>query len=181
MNLKALSYVRAFFYFYTMNNFRIGTGYDVHRLEDGRKLILGGVHIPFDKGSLGHSDADVLLHAICDALLGAMALGDIGLHFPDTDIQWKNVSSLSLLEKVYGMIIEKGFRIANIDSTIILQQPKIAAYTRQMRENIAMVLHVDIDQVSVKATTSEGLGYIGLGEGISAQAVCVLYKGEPPF
>jgi len=158
-----------------MMNYRIGKGYDVHRMVEGEKLILGGVYIPFEKGALGHSDADVLLHAICDALLGAMALGDIGMHFPDSDIQWKNVSSLLLLENINKMILENGFRIANIDSTVILQQPKIAMHTRGMRQNIANSLGVDISKVSVKATTTEGLGHIGLGEGISAQAVCLLY------
>lgn len=157
-------------------NYRIGTGYDVHRLVEGETLILGGVHIPFEKGTLGHSDADVLLHAICDALLGAMALGDIGMHFPDSDIQWKNISSLYLLERVSKMIIEKGYRIANIDSTIILQQPKIAIYTKEMRQNIANSLNIDLGIVSVKATTTEGLGFIGLQEGISAQAVCLLFQ-----
>lgn len=159
-----------------MMNYRIGTGYDVHRLVEGETLILGGVHIPFEKGTLGHSDADVLLHAICDALLGAMALGDIGMHFPDSDIQWKNISSLYLLERVSKMIIEKGYRIANIDSTIILQQPKIAIYTKEMRQNIANSLNIDLGIVSVKATTTEGLGFIGLQEGISAQAVCLLFQ-----
>ncbi len=159
-----------------MNNYRIGIGYDVHRLAKGDKLILGGVHIPYEKGTLGHSDADVLLHAICDALLGALALGDIGLHFPDSDIQWKNVSSLLLLDKVNKMISEKGFRIANIDSTVILQQPKIASYTLQMRKNIAKILNIEIDNISIKATTTEGLGFVGNGEGISAQAICILFQ-----
>ena len=174
--MKALSYVRAFFYFYTMNKYRIGTGYDVHRLVKGEKLILGGVHIPSEKGTLGQSDADVLLHAICDALLGALALGDIGLHFPDSDNQWKNISSLVLLEKVHEILIGRGFDIANIDSTIVLQQPKIAEYTNRMRENITQILHIDINVLSIKATTTEGLGFEGRGEGISAQAVCLLSK-----
>jgi 2-C-methyl-D-erythritol 2,4-cyclodiphosphate synthase len=159
-----------------MINYRIGTGYDVHRLVNGKKLILGGVHIPFDKGTIGHSDADVLLHAICDALLGALALGDIGMYFPDTDIQWKNVSSLLLLEKVDKIVKEKGFKIGNIDTTLVIQQPKISEYIYQIRENIAKVLDINIGLISVKATTTEGLGYEGRGEGVSAQAVCLLAK-----
>lgn len=161
-----------------MKNYRIGTGYDVHRLVAERKLIIGGVHIPFEKGLLGHSDADVLSHAICDALLGALALGDIGVHFPDTNIQWKNVSSLLLLENVSKMIIEKGYRIGNIDATIILQQPKIAAYITDMRDNIAHSLNIELESVSVKATTTEGLGFEGKGEGVSARAICLVYQEQ---
>lgn len=159
-----------------MMNYRVGTGYDVHRLVKGEDLILGGVHIPFEKGTLGHSDADVLLHAICDALLGALALGDIGVHFPDTDERWRNISSLLLLESVSKLIKENGFQIANIDTTLILQQPKIQSYISEIRDNIANALNISREYVSVKATTTEGLGFEGRGEGISAQAICMLYK-----
>lgn len=159
-----------------MMNYRVGTGYDVHRLVKGETLILGGVHIPFEKGTLGHSDADVLLHAICDALLGALALGDIGVHFPDTDERWRNISSLLLLESVNKLINDNGFQIANIDTTLILQQPKIQSYISEIRDNIANSLNISREYVSVKATTTEGLGFEGRGEGISAQAICMLYK-----
>lgn len=159
-----------------MINYRIGTGFDVHRLVEGRPLILGGVHIPYEKGCLGHSDADVLVHAICDALLGALALGDIGLHFPDTDAQWKDSSSLILLAKVNELVQEKGFRIVNIDSTLVLQKPKISNYIKEMRHKIADTLLIEHDLVSVKATTTEGLGYEGNEEGVSAQAVCLVQK-----
>lgn len=159
-----------------MMNYRVGTGYDVHRLVKGEKLILGGVHIPFEKGTLGHSDADVLLHAICDALLGALALGDIGVHFPDTDERWRNISSLLLLESVNKLINDNGFQIANIDTTLILQQPKIQSYISEIRDNIANSLNISRELISVKATTTEGLGFEGRGEGISAQAICMLYK-----
>ena len=153
---------------------RIGQGYDVHRLVEGRKMILGGVEVPYDKGLLGHSDADVLVHAIMDALLGAAALGDIGQHFPDTDEKYKGISSIKLLEHVGGLLAENGFIIENIDSTIIAQRPKLAAYRLQMAENIAKALGIEINQVSVKATTEEGLGFTGTGEGISSQAICLL-------
>lgn len=153
---------------------RIGTGYDVHRLVEGRKLILGGVEIPYEKGLLGHSDADVILHAISDALLGAAALGDIGQHFPDKDPQYEGISSLILLEKVGDLIDENNYVIENIDSTIIAQKPKLMPYLPQMRENVAKALHLDAGQVSIKATTEEGLGFTGTGEGIAAQAVCLL-------
>lgn len=159
-----------------MMNYRVGTGYDVHRLVKGEKLILGGVHFPFEKGTLGHSDADVLLHAICDALLGALALGDIGVHFPDTDERWRNISSLLLLESVNKLINDNGFQIANIDTTLILQQPKIQSYISEIRDNIANSLNISRELISVKATTTEGLGFEGRGEGISAQAICMLYK-----
>lgn len=159
-----------------MMNYRVGTGYDVHRLVKGEDLILGGVHIPFEKGTLGHSDADVLLHAICDALLGALALGDIGVHFPDTDERWRNISSLLLLESVNKLINDNGFQIANIDTTLILQQPKIQCYISEIRDNIANSLNISRELISVKATTTEGLGFEGRGEGISAQAICMLYK-----
>ncbi len=153
---------------------RVGMGYDVHRLTTDRDLIIGGVKIPYEKGLLGHSDADVLLHAICDALLGAAALGDIGKHFPDSDPAYKGISSLLLLEKVGELLEEKGFLIENIDATIIAQAPKMRPYIDTMRENIAGVLRVDVSCVNVKATTEEGLGFTGSGEGISAQAICML-------
>lgn len=153
---------------------RIGMGYDVHRLTEGRDLILGGVKIPYEKGLLGHSDADVLLHAIMDALLGAAALGDIGKHFPDTDPAYRGISSLCLLERVGTLIEEKLYVIGNIDATIIAQKPKMAPYIEQMRENIAEALDLEIDQINVKATTEEGLGFTGTGEGIASQAVVAL-------
>ena len=153
---------------------RAGIGYDVHRLEEGRQLVLGGVVIPYEKGLLGHSDADVLLHAIMDALLGAAALGDIGKHFPDSDDKYKGISSLKLLGYVGKLLEDKCYIIENIDSTIIAQKPKLIGYIDKMRENIAGVLGLEQDQVNVKATTEEGLGFTGTGEGISAQAVCSL-------
>ncbi|MCD8380755.1 MAG: 2-C-methyl-D-erythritol 2,4-cyclodiphosphate synthase [Lachnospiraceae bacterium] len=153
---------------------RVGMGYDVHRLVEGRDLILGGVTIPYEKGLLGHSDADVLLHAIMDALLGAAALGDIGLHFPDTDPAYEGASSLELLKKVGDLLSENLFFVENIDATIIAQAPKMRPYIDTMRANIAKALLLEIDQVNVKATTEEGLGFTGSGEGISAQAVCLL-------
>lgn len=153
---------------------RIGMGYDVHRLVEERKLILGGVEIPYEKGLLGHSDADVLLHAIMDALLGAAALGDIGKHFPDTDPEYKGISSIKLLEHVGRLIEEQLYVIGNIDATIIAQRPKMAPYIEQMRENVARALHLEIGQVNIKATTEEGLGFTGSGEGISSQAVACL-------
>lgn len=153
---------------------RVGMGYDVHRLVEDRKLIIGGVEIPYEKGLLGHSDADVLLHAISDALLGAAALGDIGKHFPDTEEKWKGADSLKLLERVGQMLEEKLFFIENIDATIIAQAPKMRPYIDIMRENIARVLHLNLDQVNVKATTEEGMGFTGEGKGISAQAICMV-------
>ena len=153
---------------------RVGMGYDVHKLTEGRKLILGGVEIPYDKGLLGHSDADVLVHAIMDALLGAAALGDIGRHFPDTDPEYKGASSLKLLEHVGKLVEDKLYVIGSIDATIIAQRPKMAPHIETMRENVANVLHIDIDQVNIKATTEEGLGFTGSGEGISAQAIASL-------
>ncbi|MTK12295.1 MAG: 2-C-methyl-D-erythritol 2,4-cyclodiphosphate synthase [Clostridiaceae bacterium] len=155
---------------------RVGTGYDVHRLVSDRPLILGGVSIPHEKGLLGHSDADVLLHAIMDSLLGALALGDIGKHFPDTNKSYKNISSLLLLEKVADLINKKGYKIENIDSTIIAQRPKLAPYIAEMRENIAKTLKISIDDISVKATTEEGLGFSGKEEGISSQSICLLSR-----
>lgn len=153
---------------------RIGQGYDVHKLTEGRDLILGGVKIPYEKGLLGHSDADVLLHAVMDALLGAAALGDIGQHFPDTDAAYKGISSIELLKKVGELLVEHRYMIENIDATIIAQRPKLAPYRPQMAENIAKTLGIQVSQVSVKATTEEGLGFTGSGEGISAQAITLL-------
>ncbi len=153
---------------------RIGMGYDVHKLVTGRDLIIGGVKIPYEKGLLGHSDADVLLHAIMDALLGAAALGDIGKHFPDTDEKYKGISSIALLEHVGTLLEEHCFFIENIDATIIAQAPKMRPHIDTMRENIAKALGIDVTQVNVKATTEEGLGFTGTGEGISSQAICLL-------
>lgn len=153
---------------------RIGMGYDVHKLTEGRKLVIGGVEIPYEKGLLGHSDADVLLHAIMDALLGAAALGDIGKHFPDTEPAYKGISSIKLLEHVRDLLEENFFLIENIDATIIAQAPKMRPYIDTMRKNIADALGISIEQVNVKATTEEGLGFTGSGEGISAQAICML-------
>ena len=157
---------------------RIGQGYDVHKLIEGRKLIIGGVEIPYEKGLLGHSDADVLLHAIMDALLGAAALGDIGKHFPDTDEAYKGADSMKLLSGVGDMLSDKMYFIENIDATIIAEAPKMRPYIDDMRKNIADTLGMDIDQVNVKATTEEHLGFTGRGEGISASAVCLLASPE---
>jgi 2-C-methyl-D-erythritol 2,4-cyclodiphosphate synthase len=157
---------------------RIGTGYDVHRLAAGRRLVLGGVHIPNEVGLLGHSDADVLLHAICDALLGAAALGDIGRHFPDSDTKYKGISSLTLLEDVRALVEEAGFRVHNIDATIVAERPKMAPYIPAMIENIAASSKTDCSAINVKATTTEGLGFTGRGEGIAAYAVCTIRKAE---
>ncbi len=153
---------------------RIGHGYDVHKFCDGRKCIIGGVEIPYEKGLLGHSDADVLLHAVCDALLGAAALGDIGRHFPDNDNAFLNIDSRILLRKTVSFLNEKGYKIGNIDATIIAQKPKMADYISAMRKNIAADCQVDIGFVNVKATTEEGLGFTGALEGVSAHAVCVI-------
>jgi len=153
---------------------RVGMGYDVHKLVEGRKLIMGGVDIPYEKGLLGHSDADVLLHAIMDALLGAAALGDIGKHFPDTDDRYKGISSIELLKQVGKLLDENNYIIENIDATIIAQKPKMRPYIDEMRKNIAAALGIGEGQVNVKATTEEGLGFTGSGEGISSQAVCSL-------
>ncbi len=157
---------------------RIGQGYDVHRLTEGRKLIIGGVDIPYEKGLLGHSDADVLLHAVMDALLGAAAMGDIGAHFPDTDEKYKDADSLKLLSEVGDMLSDKMLFIQNIDATIIAQAPKMRPYIDEMRKNIAGTLDIDMGQVNVKATTEEHLGFTGKGEGISASAVCILASPE---
>lgn len=153
---------------------RVGMGYDVHRLVPDRDLVLGGVTIDYERGLLGHSDADVLLHAVMDALLGAAALGDIGGHFPDTDPKYKGADSIRLLEAVRKLVKQEGYRIGNIDATIIAQKPKMSPYIEQMRENIARALEVDISQINVKATTEEGLGFTGEGAGISSQAICLL-------
>ena len=153
---------------------RIGHGYDVHRLVEGRKLILGGVFIPWEKGLLGHSDADVLLHALMDALLGAAALGDIGKHFPDTDEQYRGADSMALLRQVRGILSDQGFTAGNVDCTVLAQRPKLAPHILQMRENIAAALEIPVDRVSVKATTEEGLGFTGEGLGIAAHAVVLI-------
>ena len=155
---------------------RIGHGYDVHRLVEGRKLILGGVEIPYEKGLLGHSDADVLLHAISDAILGAIGEGDIGRHFPDTDPRYKGADSLKLLAHVMKLAEDKGFRLGNLDATIVAQRPKLAPHIPLMRQNIAGVLSAEIDRVNVKATTTEELGFAGRGEGIAAYAVTLMEK-----
>jgi 2-C-methyl-D-erythritol 2,4-cyclodiphosphate synthase len=155
---------------------RIGSGYDVHKLVEGRKLIIGGVEIPYEKGLLGHSDADVLIHAIMDSILGALALGDIGKHFPDNDEKYKGANSIDLLKYVNNLIQSKGYKINNIDSTIIAQSPKMAPHIENMRKNIADALNTDIDNINVKATTEEGLGFTGAKEGISAQSICLLVK-----
>ncbi len=153
---------------------RIGMGYDVHRLTEGRKLIIGGTEIPYEKGLLGHSDADVLLHAVMDAMLGAAALGDIGKHFPDSDPAYKGISSMKLLGHTMDLIRSAGFLVGNIDATIIAQRPKMAPYIQTMRQNIADMTGIEISRVNVKATTEEGLGFTGSGDGIAAQAVCLL-------
>ncbi len=153
---------------------RIGHGYDVHRFCKNRKLILGGVVIPFEEGLLGHSDADVLLHAVCDALLGAAALGDIGKHFPDTDPRYKDADSLELLKNVGALLKEKGYKVLNIDATVVVQRPKIGPFIGKMRENIAAALSTETDNVSVKATTEEGLGFTGAMQGVAAHAVCLI-------
>ncbi len=155
---------------------RVGYGYDVHRLVENRRLIIGGVDIPFEKGLLGHSDADVLIHAVMDSLLGACALGDIGKHFPDTDDEYKGISSIELLKKTAVLIKEKNYGVVNIDATIIAQKPKMRPYIDKMRENIAFALNIEIDRVNVKATTEEGLGFTGEGFGIAANCVCMVEK-----
>lgn len=153
---------------------RIGHGYDVHKLTEGRKLIMGGVEIPYEKGLLGHSDADVLTHAVMDSLLGAAALGDIGKHFPDNDPEYKGADSIKLLECVVKILDEQGYKICNIDSTVVAQAPKLAPFIQQMRENIAKACKLDLSCVSIKATTEEKLGFTGEGKGISATAVCLI-------
>lgn len=153
---------------------RIGMGYDVHKLTEGRKLILGGVDIPWEKGLLGHSDADVLIHAVMDALLGAAALGDIGKHFPDTDPAYKGISSIKLLVHVADLLRENGYEVGNIDATVIAQKPKMAPHIPQMRRNMAEALGISESKLNIKATTEEGLGFTGRGEGIASQAICLL-------
>ena len=153
---------------------RVGFGYDVHRLVEGRKLILGGVEIPHTHGLLGHSDADVLTHAIMDALLGAAGLGDIGIHFPDTDDRYKGISSLKLLKEVISKLLDEGYVVGNVDATLIAQKPKLAEFIPMMKKNLSEALNTDISRVNIKATTEEGLGFTGHEEGISAQAVCLL-------
>lgn len=155
---------------------RVGMGYDVHRLVEGRALILGGVNIPYEKGLLGHSDADVLLHSIKDALLGAAGKGDIGKHFPDSDDRFKGISSLVLLAKVNNILADSGYRVGNIDATVVAQAPKLAPHIPRMVENIAETLGIETDSVNIKATTTEGLGFTGTGEGIAAYAVACIYK-----
>lgn len=153
---------------------RIGYGYDVHQLAAGEELVIGGLNIPHEKGSVGHSDADVLLHVICDALLGALALGDIGTHFPDTDATYKGIDSKILLKKTYDMVLERGWKLANVDSTVCLQRPKLKPHIQDMRRTIADVMGVAVDQIGIKATTTEWLGFVGKEEGISAHAVVLL-------
>ena len=157
---------------------RIGHGYDVHAFGEGDHLMIGGVRIPFEQGFRAHSDGDVLLHALCDALLGALALGDIGRHFPDTDPRFAGIDSRQLLNSVYTLVREKGYRLGNADLTILAQRPKMAPHIQSMRESIAGVLDVDIDRISVKATTTESLGFVGRREGIAAHAVCLLEQGS---
>jgi 2-C-methyl-D-erythritol 2,4-cyclodiphosphate synthase len=153
---------------------RIGIGYDIHRLVDGRRLVLGGVDIPFEKGLLGHSDSDVLTHAICDALLGAAALGDIGTHFPDSDPRWAGVSSLEFLARVVELVSQKGYRIGNVDATVMAERPKLMPFVQAVCENLSTVLKIDLDQINIKAKTNEGMESVGRGEAIAAQAVALL-------
>ncbi len=159
-------------------NIRIGNGYDVHRLVEGRKLILGGVDVPHSMGLYGHSDADALVHALCDALLGALGVGDIGAYFPDTDPKWAGISSLLLLKEVMRMVREKGFEVANTDSVIVAQKPKLAPYFKEMKKNIASVLGVETGRINIKATTTEKLGFAGREEGVVAYAVALLVKND---
>ena len=156
--------------------FRVGTGTDIHRLVEGRELWLGGIRIEHSKGALGHSDADVLLHAICDALLGAAGLGDIGHHFPDTDMRWKGADSKVLLQRVVVLLKERGWAVGNVDSTLLMERPKIKSHIQAMRAAIALILNVDLEAVSIKATTNEGLGYVGREEGVCAHAVALIQK-----
>lgn len=160
------------------SSYRIGIGFDVHAFTDSRKLIIGGVDIPFEKGLAGHSDADVLLHAISDALLGSISAGDIGIHFPDTDQKYKNANSLDLVKQVYDLVRAKGFMIGNVDAVITAQRPKISLHIPQMKKNISVVLRTDIENISIKATTTERLGFVGREEGISALATVLILKSE---
>jgi 2-C-methyl-D-erythritol 2,4-cyclodiphosphate synthase len=157
---------------------RIGTGYDVHRLVTGRDLVLGGVHIPFEKGTLGHSDGDALTHAVADALLGALALGDIGQHFPDTEASYAGVYSIELLEQVTTLLEAQHYEVSNLDTTLVLQRPKVMSFLPDMRQKLAAALRIPVERVSVKATTTEGLGMTGTGDAVAAQAVCLLSKTE---
>ena len=157
-----------------MSNFRIGHGYDVHKLENGKKFIIGGIQIDHDKGAVGHSDADVVLHVICDALLGALSLGDIGKHFPDTDEKYKGIDSKVLLYKVLDLVKEKEYRVSNVDVTILLQKPKLRNHINSMRATLSNIMEIDISQISVKATTTEGLGFVGREEGVAAHCVCLI-------
>ena len=157
-----------------MSNFRIGHGYDVHKLENGKKFIIGGIQIDHDKGAVGHSDADVVIHVICDALLGALSLGDIGKHFPDTDEKYKGIDSKVLLYKVLDLLKEKEYRVSNVDVTILLQKPKLRDHINSMRATLSNIMEIDISQISVKATTTEGLGFVGREEGVAAHCVCLI-------
>jgi len=157
-----------------MSNFRIGHGYDVHKLENGKKFIIGGIQIDHDKGAVGHSDADVVIHVICDALLGALSLGDIGKHFPDTDEKYKGIDSKVLLYKVLDLVKEKEYRVSNVDVTILLQKPKLRNHINSMRATLSNIMEIDISQISVKATTTEGLGFVGREEGVAAHCVCLI-------
>ena len=157
-----------------MSNFRIGHGYDVHKLEEGKKFIIGGIEIDHDKGAVGHSDADVVIHVICDALLGALSLGDIGKHFPDTDNKYKGIDSKILLQKVMQLVKEEKYQISNVDVTILLQKPKLRNYIDSMRDTLSNIMEINKSQISVKATTTEGLGFVGREEGVAAHCVCIL-------
>jgi len=157
-----------------MSNFRIGHGYDVHKLEEGKKFIIGGIEIDHDKGAVGHSDADVVIHVICDALLGALSLGDIGKHFPDTDNKYKGIDSKILLQKVMKLVKEEKYQISNVDVTILLQKPKLRNYIDSMRDTLSNIMVINKSQISVKATTTEGLGFVGREEGVAAHCVCIL-------
>ena len=157
-----------------MSNFRIGHGYDVHKLEEGKKFIIGGIEIDHDKGAVGHSDADVVIHVICDALLGALSLGDIGKHFPDTDDKYKGIDSKILLQKVLKLVQEEKYQISNVDVTILLQKPKLRNYIDSMRDTLSNIMKINKSQISVKATTTEGLGFVGREEGVAAHCVCIL-------
>lgn len=157
---------------------RIGIGYDVHKLVENRKLFIGGIEIPYEKGLLGHSDADVLIHAIMDSILGALALRDIGYHFPDNDNEFKDIDSKILLKRVYEIMSSKNYKIGNIDCVIACQAPRLANYIEEMRKTISVILHTDIENISIKATTTEKLGFIGRGEGISSEAVCLLERDD---
>ena len=157
-----------------MSNFRIGHGYDVHKLEDGKKFVIGGIEIEHYKGAVGHSDADVVIHVICDALLGALSLGDIGKHFPDTDDKYKGIDSKILLQKVMKLVQEEKYQISNVDVTILLQKPKLRNYIDSMRDTLSKIMEINKSQISVKATTTEGLGFVGREEGVAAHCVCIL-------